>query len=310
MSAGARNIGRQSASRSIGTRSSAGPGSASVAASASSTSPSSSTSRAATPNACASATQSGVSPRSTSLRRPPQNMSCCWRTMPRHAVVEHHELDRQPLVRGGGELLHVEQQRALAGDAHDGGVRAGDLGADRGRQAEAHRAEPAGGDPAARAVEAQPVGRPHLVLADVGGHDRVALDGVERVERGLGGVPRRRVVAPAVDPLPPGVEPRRVALVGGRDRRPARARAQPTIGTCAATFLSISDGSTSMCTTLARGANSSRSPVTRSSKRAPTATIRSASSIAQLAAGCRACRASRSTAGRSPGRRRAPSASS
>ena len=40
-----------------------------------------------------------------------------------------------------------------------------------------------------------------------------------------------------------------------------------------------------MCTTLARGANSSRSPVTRSSNRAPIATIRSASSIAQLATG-------------------------
>ena len=55
---------------------------------------------------------------------------------------------------------------------------------------------------------------------------------------------------------------------------------------CVATFLPISAGSTSMCTTFARGANSPRSPVTRSSNRAPIATIRSASSIAQLAAGC------------------------
>ena len=38
-----------------------------------------------------------------------------------------------------------------------------------------------------------------------------------------------------------------------------------------------------MCTTRARGANSSTAPVTRSSKRAPMATIRSASSIAQFA---------------------------
>ena len=45
----------------------------------------------------------------------------------------------------------------------------------------------------------------------------------------------------------------------------------------------ISDGSTSMWTIFASRANSSIAPVTRSSKRAPMATIRSASSIAQLA---------------------------
>ena len=38
-----------------------------------------------------------------------------------------------------------------------------------------------------------------------------------------------------------------------------------------------------MCTIFALGANSSSAPVTRSSKRAPMATIRSASSIAQFA---------------------------
>ena len=45
----------------------------------------------------------------------------------------------------------------------------------------------------------------------------------------------------------------------------------------------ISVGSMSMCTIFACGANSSTAPVTRSSKRAPMATIRSASSIAQFA---------------------------
>ena len=56
--------------------------------------------------------------------------------------------------------------------------------------------------------------------------------------------------------------------------------ASPTIGMCAGTFLEISAGSTSMCTNFARGANSDSLPVMRSSKRAPIATIRSASSIA------------------------------
>ena len=56
--------------------------------------------------------------------------------------------------------------------------------------------------------------------------------------------------------------------------------ASPTIGMCAATFLEISAGSTSMWTNFARGANSESLPVMRSSKRAPMATIRSAVSIA------------------------------
>ena len=54
----------------------------------------------------------------------------------------------------------------------------------------------------------------------------------------------------------------------------------PTIGMCAGTFFEISAGSTSMCTNFARGANSDSFPVIRSSKRAPTDTIRSALSIA------------------------------
>ena len=57
-------------------------------------------------------------------------------------------------------------------------------------------------------------------------------------------------------------------------------RASPTIGMCAGTFFEISAGSTSMWMNFARGANSESLPVMRSSKRAPTAQIRSASSIA------------------------------
>ena len=56
--------------------------------------------------------------------------------------------------------------------------------------------------------------------------------------------------------------------------------ASPTIGMWAGTFLEISAGSMSMWMNFARGANSDSLPVIRSSKRAPMATIRSASSIA------------------------------
>ena len=52
-------------------------------------------------------------------------------------------------------------------------------------------------------------------------------------------------------------------------------RQSPTMGTSAARFLEISAGSMSACTTAACGANVDNFPVTRSSKRAPNATIRS-----------------------------------
>ena len=53
--------------------------------------------------------------------------------------------------------------------------------------------------------------------------------------------------------------------------------ASPTIGTSAWRILPISAGSMSTCTILASGAKSATLPVTRSSKRAPRAMIRSLS---------------------------------
>ena len=65
-----------------------------------------------------------------------------------------------------------------------------ELHADRGRQAVAHGAEPAGGHPAVRLLELVELRRPHLVLADLGGDVGVAvlgqlvepLDGVLRLD--------------------------------------------------------------------------------------------------------------------------------
>ncbi len=65
-------------------------------------------------------------------------------------------------------------------------------------------------------------------------------------------------------------------------------RASPTIGTSAARFLPISAGSMSAWTIFAKGAKLSSLPVTRSSKRAPRATIRSAfcSAVTAVTAPC------------------------
>ena len=51
------------------------------------------------------------------------------------------------------------------------------LRADGGGQAIAHRAEPARGQPLVRREEVEVLRRPHLVLADLGGDDRIAVLG-------------------------------------------------------------------------------------------------------------------------------------
>ena len=196
-----------------------------------------------------------------------------------------------PFLGAGGELLGVHLDRAVARHADDRLVRAADLGPHGGGQAEAHRAQATGVDPAPRAGEVEVLRRPHLVLADVGGDDRVAagrlvegLDHVLRLDLGVGGVLVAERVALLPDPnaRPPLLQPRRLcgqrAVLGGQPG--TMLRASPTIGMCAGTFLEISAGSMSMWMNLARGANSESLPVTRSSKRAPMATIRSASSMA------------------------------
>src|SRR6187551_2315308 len=90
------------------------------------------------------------------------------------AVVHQEDLDRDVFGDAGRELLAVHDQAAVAGEADDRVVGTGDLGADRGRQAEAHRPQAPGVDPATGLLEAVVLRRPHLVLADVGGDDRVA----------------------------------------------------------------------------------------------------------------------------------------
>ena len=197
------------------------------------------------------------------------------------------------VVRGGGrELLADHDQAAVAGEADDLLVGHRDLGADRRRQAEAHRPEAAGVEPPVGLGEVVVLRRPHLVLADVGGDDRVAvgravhlLDHELRLDLGVGRVlvAERVLLLPAADPLPPLVEAGALGALGavlaGQLRQHVLARRRRS-GCGRGRSCEISAGSTSMWTNLARGANSLSLPVIRSSKRAPIATIRSASSIA------------------------------
>ena len=113
------------------------------------------------------------------------------------AVVHDEDLDADALLGARRQLLHVHLHRAVAGDADDLLVGAADLRAHRRGQAEAHRAQAAAVDPAARPVEVEVLRRPHLVLADVGGDDRVAarrlvdrLDHALRADLGVGASPR------------------------------------------------------------------------------------------------------------------------
>jgi hypothetical protein len=85
------------------------------------------------------------------------------------AVVQHQDFHVQAEFRQGRQFLHVHQQTAVAGDAQRAGFGLRQGCADRGRQAEAHGAESARGQPAGFRPERIVLGRPHLVLADIGG---------------------------------------------------------------------------------------------------------------------------------------------
>src|SRR3954469_6021803 len=89
-------------------------------------------------------------------------------------VIQVDDLDRQPVLLAGGELLYAHLDRGLAGDARHGRAGIGHLHAHRRRQAEAHRAEAAGVDPAARLLELVELRGPHLMLSHIGGDEGVA----------------------------------------------------------------------------------------------------------------------------------------
>ena len=91
------------------------------------------------------------------------------------------DLDRDALGRRGDQLLGGHLEAAVAVDRPHHAVGPADLGADGGRDREAHRAEAAGVDPGVRLVELPVLRRPHLVLADARGDDRVVGRGVAQL---------------------------------------------------------------------------------------------------------------------------------
>src|SRR3546814_11265859 len=95
----------------------------------------------------------------------------------------------------------------------------------------AHGAEPAAGQPAVGGGEAEMLRRPHLMLANLGGDDRVAaarrleqrLDRALRHDVGVGFLLLREVEAagraPAVDTPPPFAELARLMAFRSEERR-------------------------------------------------------------------------------------------
>src|SRR5581483_8818920 len=88
-------------------------------------------------------------------------------------VVEQNNFHLGVFFRSRGEFLDIHQQAAVAGETDNRPLGARERRADRRRQAEAHGAETAGGEPLARLFERIGLRRPHLVLPHVGGDDGV-----------------------------------------------------------------------------------------------------------------------------------------
>ena len=221
----------------------------------------------------------------------------------------------------GGELLVGHLEAAVAVDRPHDPVRLGHLGAHRGGHGVAHRAQAAGVQPGVGAVVLDELRRPHLVLADARDVRRLRpgdrADPLDDVLRGhvpglgLGVAERVRRTQPIHLGDPLGVvarrRRRRRACSAPRSASAMTSRQSPTIGTSASRFLPISAGSMSAWMTLASGAKVASFPVTRSSKRAPSAIEQVGAAAARSPRRpSRACPACRGAAGGRRARRRGP----
>src|SRR2546425_10252404 len=75
------------------------------------------------------------------------------------------------MLHRGDEALRGLLNPAVADERNALLARPGELGAQSGREAEAHGAQSTGGDERARLAALIPLGHPHLVLADIGDDD-------------------------------------------------------------------------------------------------------------------------------------------
>src|SRR5690348_4236533 len=97
--------------------------------------------------------------------------------LPDHAVaaiVEEQYLDRNAIRAGGFEFAHVHADAAVTVDIDHERIRPCELRADRGGQAEAHRAHAARCKKAPRPDEVEELRGPHLMLSDTRADDRPA----------------------------------------------------------------------------------------------------------------------------------------
>ena len=94
--------------------------------------------------------------------------------MPRITVVDDGDVDLEIFLNEGGQFGHRHLESAVADHHPHFRARARHLRADGRRQRKSHGARAAGRDQGARTLVLVVLRFPHLVLAHIGDHDRVA----------------------------------------------------------------------------------------------------------------------------------------
>ena len=95
-------------------------------------------------------------------------------------VVHQDDFHIQPVFRRRRHLLNVHHQATVAGEAQHFFIRVRQRRANCRRQAEAHGAQAAGGQPLTRTVQRIGLCSPHLMLAHVGGDNGVVVNARRR----------------------------------------------------------------------------------------------------------------------------------
>ena len=91
------------------------------------------------------------------------------------AVVKDHNFHRQAALHCCGHFLDIHLDAGVSGDIHHCFIRKGNLGTDGSRKPETHRSQASGCDKMVGPVKLIILGRPHLVLADLGCDNGLSL---------------------------------------------------------------------------------------------------------------------------------------
>ena len=92
-------------------------------------------------------------------------------------VVQDDDFHVDAVLRQGREFLAVHEDTAVTGKDDDCFFRTGDFGTDGSRQAEAHRTQTTGRNEVFWLIRREELGRPHLMLTDVGNGYGVGVPG-------------------------------------------------------------------------------------------------------------------------------------